>query len=237
MAAAASVLTTPVRPVHAPPRLAGAVSEEAPQSASASQPIVAVDRRPLVRAGLARLAGSALDCRVEAVADLAEAGAVLRATESDPRALLIGVPRGEDPGRMIGDAMRFGVPVVCAVDEESEAVVRSLLAAGAHGYVVTERTEAESLRATLSGIEAGEPLRPLIGGRLGDVRAGRAAPVTERSLEVLGSLADGLHDNEIATLLGISTSSVRKHIASAQSRLGARTRTQAVATAARAGLL
>ena len=40
-----------------------------------------------------------------------------------------------------------------------------------------------------------------------------------------------------AIRLGISTSSVRKHIASAQTRLGARTRTQAVATAARVGLL
>ena len=77
----------------------------------------------------------------------------------------------------------------------------------------------------------------LIGGGLGDVRADRPASVTERSLEVLGSLADGLHDHEIAIRLGISTSSVRKHIASAQTRLGARTRTQAVATAAREGLL
>jgi DNA-binding NarL/FixJ family response regulator len=233
MAAPASVLTTPVRPVHAPPRLAGAAAGLAQRSA----PIVAVDRRPLVRAGLARVAGNALDCRVEAVADLAEAGAMLRAIDCDPRALLIGVPRGEDPARMVGEAMRFGVPVVCAVDDESEAVIRSLLAAGAHGYVVIEQIEAESLRATLSGIEAGEPVPSLIGGGVGDLRAGRAAPVTERSLQVLGSLADGLHDREIAILLGISTSSVRKHIASAQARLGARTRTQAVATAARVGLL
>jgi DNA-binding NarL/FixJ family response regulator len=132
--------------------------------------------------------------------------------------------------------MRFGVPVICAVDEESEAVIRSVFAAGAHGYVVTDQLEAESLRATLAGIEAGEHVQPLIHAGVGGMR-GRAALVTERSLEVLGSLADGLHDHEIAILLGISTSSVRKHIASAQTRLGARTRTQAVATAAREGLL
>jgi DNA-binding NarL/FixJ family response regulator len=233
MAAAASVLTTPVRPEPAPPRLISAPGDLTHRSA----PIVAVDRRPLVRAGLARLASRALDCRVEAVADLAEAGAVLRAIEFEPRALLIGVPRGEDPAGMVGEAMRFGVPVVCAVDDENELIIRSLLAAGAHGYVVLEQIEAESLRATLSGIEAGEPVTALFGRGRGDVRADRVAPVTERSLEVLGSLADGLHDHEIAVLLGISTSSVRKHIASAQTRLGARTRTQAVAAAARAGLL
>lgn len=233
MAAAASALIAPVRPVHAPPRLARAARVEAQRSA----PIVAVDRRPLVRAGLARLAGSTLDCRVEAVADLAEVPAALRALESDPRALLIGVPRGEDAARMIGEAMRFGVPVVCALDDETEAVTRSALAAGAHGYVVIEQIEAESLRATLSGIESGEPVPSPVGGGRGDVRAGGAASVTERSLEVLGSLANGLHDHEIAIRLGISTSSVRKHIASAQTRLGARTRNQAVAAAARAGLL
>jgi DNA-binding NarL/FixJ family response regulator len=94
-----------------------------------------------------------------------------------------------------------------------------------------------SLCATVHGIEAGE-LAPDHGGRsVGRLPPGRPAPVTERSLEVLGSLADGLHDREIASRLGISTSAVRKHIASAQARLGARTRTQAVATAARTGLL
>jgi DNA-binding NarL/FixJ family response regulator len=233
MPAAASVLETPERPVHAPRRRGGGPSHPAHRSA----PIVAVDRRPLVRAGLARLAGRALGCRVEAVADLAEARTVLRASGSDARALLIGVARGEDPGRMISAAMRFGVPVLCAVDDDSEMVIRSLLAAGAHGYVVIEQIEAESLRATLVGIETGERVLPPVRGRLGEAQAGRAAPMTERALEVLGSLADGLHDHEIAVLLGISTSSVRKHIASAQTRLGARTRTQAVAAAARAGLL
>ena len=233
MTAATSALAAPVRPVPAPPRLAGAANDLAGRSA----PVVAVDRRPLVRLGLARLAGSALGCRVEAVADLAEARTVLRASECDPRALLIGVARGENPDRVIGEAMRFGVPVVCAVDDGSEMVIRPLLAAGVHGYVVLEQMEAESLRTTLERIETGEPVPPLVAGDPNEVRADRPAPVTERSLEVLGSLADGLHDHEIATRLGISTSSVRKHIASAQARLGARTRTQAVATAARAGLL
>jgi DNA-binding NarL/FixJ family response regulator len=199
--------------------------------------ILAVDRRPLVRAGLARLAAGALDCRVEAVADLTEAHAVLRATESAPRALLIGVRPGENPRRLVGDAMRFGVPVICAVDDENGALVRSALMAGARGYLVIDQVESESLRATLRSIEAGEPARAPGRGAVGNGRAGGAAPVTERSLEVLGSLAEGLHDHEIAVRLGISTSSVRKHIASAQARLSARTRTQAVATAARAGLL
>ena len=84
----------------------------------------------------------------------------------------------------------------------------------------------------------------LLGLRSGDdpaerFRASADAPValTARCLEVLQSLADGLHDDEIASRLGISTSSVRKHISSAQGRLKARTRTQVVAIVAVDGLL
>jgi len=133
--------------------------------------------------------------------------------------------------------MRFGVPVICAVDSDEDDVVPAALAAGAGGYIVIERTSTRSLRAALDRIEAGEPATAVGGGPASHMRVARAAPVTERSLEVLGSLADGLHDHEIGVRLGISTSSVRKHIASAQTRLRARTRTQAVATAAREGLL
>jgi two-component system, NarL family, response regulator DesR len=200
-------------------------------------PILAVDCRPLVRAGLARLAGGALECPVEAVADLAAAGVAINAIGSVPRAVLLGVRRDENPAPLIAEAMQLGAPVICALDDDSPAVAHSALVAGAAGYLVIEAAEGEALRATLRGIEAGEPALPPGDASAGDGGAGRVATVTERSLEVLGSLADGLHDHEIAARLGISTSSVRKHIASAQTRLRARTRTQAVAMATREGLL
>jgi DNA-binding NarL/FixJ family response regulator len=202
-----------------------------------SAPIVVVDRRPLVRAGLARLASTTLACRVDAVADLAEAAVALRVRGSAPRALLLGMRRDEDPTPLVTSAMRFGVPVICAVDSKDDDVAPAAIAAGAGAYLVIEQASGESLRAALHRIEAGEPEAALGVGSASHVQAGEGAPVTERSLEVLGSLADGLHDHEIGVRLGISTSSVRKHIASAQTRLRARTRTQAVAVAARQGLL
>jgi DNA-binding NarL/FixJ family response regulator len=174
---------------------------------------------------------------VDAVADLAEAAVVLRASGSAPRALLLGIRGNEDPRLLVTNAMRFGVPVICAVDRDDDDVVPEAIAAGAGAYLVIEQASAESLRATLHRIEAGEPATAFGSEPGSHARQGRTAPVTERSLEVLGSLADGLHDHEIGVRLGISTSSVRKHIASAQTRLRARTRTQAVAMAAREGLL
>ena len=162
---------------------------------------------------------------------------MLRAGGCAPRALLVGLRRDEDPRPLVIGAMRFGVPVICAVDDEEGDVVPAARAAGARGHLVIERASAHALRSMLDRIESGEPAIALYGESASRVRAGRPAPVTERSLEVLGSLAEGLHDHEIGVRLGISTSSVRKHIAGAQTRLRARTRTQAVAMAAREGLL
>jgi DNA-binding NarL/FixJ family response regulator len=222
-----------------------ALALDAPRAPSESHaPVLAVDRRPLVRAGLARLGAGALGCPARGVADLPEAAALLAGTGTTPRALLIGVPRGQDPTTLISEALRFGVPVICALDDEDGPAARRALAAGADAHIVIEHADVPALRATLRRIEAGELASAprSEGDRRGagtdrERRIDQPAAVTQRSLEVLGSLADGLHDHEIAIRLGISTSSVRKHIASAQLRLGARTRTQAVATAAREGLL
>ena len=71
-------------------------------------------------------------------------------------------------------------------------------------------------------------------------REGRPSPdreLTQRELDVLGLLAEGLQHEEIGRRLGISSETVRTHLRKASDRLGAATRTQAVATALRLGLI
>jgi two-component system, NarL family, nitrate/nitrite response regulator NarL len=63
------------------------------------------------------------------------------------------------------------------------------------------------------------------------------APLTDREIEVLSLLADGLRHEEIGKRLGIGSETVRTHLRKASDRLGAATRTQAVATALRQGLI
>jgi DNA-binding NarL/FixJ family response regulator len=63
----------------------------------------------------------------------------------------------------------------------------------------------------------------------------RDSALTRREQEVLALLADGLAHDEIAVRLGIGSETVRTHIRKASTRLGAATRTQAVATALRQG--
>jgi DNA-binding NarL/FixJ family response regulator len=61
--------------------------------------------------------------------------------------------------------------------------------------------------------------------------------LTERELDVLRLLAEGFPHEEIGKTLGISSETVRTHLRKASDRLGASTRTQAVATALRMGLI
>ncbi|MDQ3704173.1 MAG: response regulator transcription factor [Chloroflexota bacterium] len=66
---------------------------------------------------------------------------------------------------------------------------------------------------------------------------GYADELTSRELEILALLADGLSDKEVALELAIVTSTVKNHVRSILSKLGARDRTQAVSMAFRKGLL
>ena len=62
-------------------------------------------------------------------------------------------------------------------------------------------------------------------------------PLTRRELEVLQLAADGGSVDEIAAALVLSPGTIRTHLASIYGKLGARSRTAAVATALREGLI
>ena len=63
------------------------------------------------------------------------------------------------------------------------------------------------------------------------------APLSGRERDVLGLVAEGLANKQIAYRLGISEHTVKTHVAALFAKLRAGTRAEAVVTAARAGLL
>jgi len=65
----------------------------------------------------------------------------------------------------------------------------------------------------------------------------RADPLTPRELEILGMMAEGVGNRVIGKSLGISTHTVKFHIAAILDKLSARSRTEAVAIGMRRGLL
>jgi two-component system, NarL family, nitrate/nitrite response regulator NarL len=122
--------------------------------------------------------------------------------------------------------------------DADERVVSEALAAGADGVVLKEAPLPDLVRA-LSSIESGRPyVDPgLAVAALGRTRTRSGTQLTEREVEVLALLAEGLSHEEIGNQLKIAAETVRTHARKAAERLGARTRTQAVASAIRLGLL
>jgi len=74
------------------------------------------------------------------------------------------------------------------------------------------------------------------GARLDGAESGDGA-LTRRELSVLRLVAHGLGNKEIASELGISTHTVKYHLASLLSKLGVHTRTEAVTIGLRQGLV
>ena len=121
--------------------------------------------------------------------------------------------------------------IVVYTADADETVAREALAAGATGVVLKEAPLADLGRA-LASVELGRSyVDP------GVLQGRTAAELTERELEVLTMIADGLSHEQIGAELGIGAETVRTHMKKACTRLGATTRTQAVASALRLGLI
>jgi DNA-binding NarL/FixJ family response regulator len=115
--------------------------------------------------------------------------------------------------------------------EADEDVARAALEAGAAGVVLKEAPLADlgrALQAVATGRSYVDP---------GVLQTQTAAELTQRELAVLAMIADGLSHDQIGARLGIGSETVRTHMKKACTRLGASTRTQAVAAALRQGLI
>lgn len=197
--------------------------------------IAVVSDDGLARSGIAaRLAGQA---GLLLAAELSSAEATppaLAAARADAAAWDLG---RDDPGEHLRQACG-ALPVVAllpAADRAGEA-----LAAGARGALLRDASPAR-LAAALSAAASG--LVVLDAGLARDwVRAAASvadpgAPLTPRELEVLPLLAEGLSNKQIAAQLGIAERTAKFHVESILGKLPAATRAEAVAVAARRGLL
>ncbi len=114
--------------------------------------------------------------------------------------------------------------------------------AGALGYLLKDASPQDLLTA-IRAVMRGEPfMHPTIARKL-MLELNRPSdlpptpePLTERELEVLSLLAQGLSNQEVAITLAISENTARNHVASILSKLHLANRTQAALYALRKGL-
>jgi two-component system NarL family response regulator len=109
------------------------------------------------------------------------------------------------------------------------------LRAGAKAYLLKDSPSTEILTC-LSAVMAGQRyLPPGVASKLAGRLDGEA--LSTREQEVLGWLVTGRSNKEIARETGITEGTVKFHVTSLMAKLGAKTRTEAVATALRRGLV
>ena len=212
--------------------------------------VLLCDDQALVRSGFRMI----LDARddLEVVGE-AEDGlqAIALARKLDPQVILMDVRMPELDGveatrRLIANGSRARVLILTTFDLDE--YVYEAIRAGASGFLLKD-VQPSQLVDAIRVVAAGEALlAPSVTRRLLDRFAetltnGEKRPppgldsLTERELEVLKLLAQGLSNAELAERLFLSETTVKSHISSVLRKLQLRDRVQAVVLAYEAGLV
>ena len=206
--------------------------------------VVLVDDEPMVRQGLRMILESDPGLRVVGEAgDGAEAVAVVRATRPEVVCMDVRMPgvdgiRATELLLALDPAPRVLVVTTFSSDDH----VFDALRAGAAGFLL-KRAGADEVVSAVRAVAAGDQLlypeavRTLALRHLRPLTDPAAFDLTAREREVLGLVAAGMSNAEIAAHLVLGVETVRTHVARVLAKLGARDRTQAVVIAYTRGLV
>ena len=212
---------------------------------------IVADDQEIVRAGFSALLETQKDITVVgAAADGAEA--VRLSVEHRPDVVLMDVRMpvmdGIEATRVICAGGEEPLPrILILTTFDLDEYVYDALHAGASGFLLKD-VPAESLFEAVRVIAAGEALlAPAITRRLiaefarlrprRELRAEELSVLTPREKEILGLLAEGLSNHEIAERLVLSDETVKTHVSHVLRKLGLRDRAQAVVVAYESGLV
>jgi DNA-binding NarL/FixJ family response regulator len=197
--------------------------------------LLLVDDHQVVREGLRSLLGS--NTRFEVVGEAADGiSAINAASTLQPDVVVMDVSmpglNGVQVMRRLKEDLPHAKTVALTVHEEG-GYVRSLMDAGASGYVLKRSAATELLRAIEVIADGGTYLDSSITGQLVH-RLGRRAPLgpsaalSEREREVVRYVAHGYSNKEIAQKLDVSVKTVETYRYRATEKLGLRSRADLV---------
>ncbi|MGC4746805.1 response regulator [Micromonospora sp. DT201] len=211
--------------------------------------VVVADDQALVRAGFRMiLTADGIDVVAEATTGVEAVDAVHR---HRPDVVLMDIRMPDMDGLAAARQILTGVGeaprIIMLTTFDLDQYVYAALTAGASGFLLKDVTP-EQLVAAVRLVRSGDALlAPAITRRLVQRFAKRdtdppaihrdLSALTPRELEVLGLLAQGLSNAELAGRLHLSEATVKTHVARILAKLGLRDRVQAVVVAYRTGLV
>jgi DNA-binding NarL/FixJ family response regulator len=207
--------------------------------------VLVVDDQTLFRTGLTSLLSE--DARVEVVGQAVDgADAVKQAIKLKPDVVLMDIKMpnvdGIEATRQIVEAVP-GVRVLILTTFETDSQVIQVLKAGASGYVLKDSSAAAIVSSIVAVMSGERVMASAVANRVLDMLTGTSTPkefydgLTNREIEILKLLANGMANKQIAYRLKISEKTVRNHVSNTYEKLGIYDRSQAVLYAVKKGLV
>ena len=206
-----------------------------PEQIDAPVTVVLADDHVIVRDGIRMVLESEPDIQVVAEAGTAEdAARYVLGHKPSILVLDLNMP-GESSLDLIPSILKSSpeTRIIVLTMQSEPAFVRSALQAGASGYVVKHSAAKELVDAIRTAMKGETYLNPSLGARLASAPDAGAAPdeLTPREIEVLGLLAQGYMNPEVAQQLVLSVRTVETHRANIQRKTGISTRAELIAYA------
>ncbi|HEU0119604.1 MAG TPA: response regulator transcription factor [Bryobacteraceae bacterium] len=199
--------------------------------------VLLVDDHPVVRDGLKAMLSVEPDIEIVGEASSGSQGVEL-CFQLRPDVVLMDLLLPDKNGtdaihEICGRIHNTSIIVLTAVAGDEE--IYRALEAGARGYLLKDMARLELVQAIRTVRSGRRYLPPTVGSRLAESfpRPG----LTAREIEVLGLVATGQKNKEIAYELDISEATVNAHVKRVLQKLQAADRTQAVTTALRRGII
>ena len=200
--------------------------------------VLLVDDHPVVRSGLAALLGGEPGIEVVGAAASGEEALEL-AADLVPDVVLCDLRLGPGiDGVAVTSALRErGIAVLILTTYDNDSDIARAVLAGAAGYLLKD-AEPQDILTGIADAAAGRlVLSREMEGRVVERMTQGVPTLSERELDVLRLVAEGVTNRGIAKRLFISEGTVKTHLVHAFAKLGAESRTAAVAAARRHGLL
>ena len=211
--------------------------------------VVVADDQEIVRTGLRMILDAQPDITV--VGEAADGRAAVRLVrELHPDVCLFDIRMPEVDGieatrELAGPGVADPVAVVVVTTFDLDEYVYGALQAGARGFLLKDSGPDMLVQAIRAASTGDALIAPNVTARLLSTFAGAAddrpppaqpvEPLTAREEEVLASVASGRTNAEISDDLHISLSTVKTHVASLMTKLGARNRVEVVMWAYQTG--